>query len=43
MEARQVLDPAILARAAAALPVAGRAAFLETFSLFVSSLKGPFS
>jgi len=41
IEAHQVLDPAILARAAAALPVADRRAFLDTFSLFVSSLKGP--
>ena len=41
IEARQVLDPAIVARAAAALSDGDRAAFLDTFSLFVSSLKGP--
>ncbi len=40
-EARQVLDPAILARAAAALSEAERAAFLKSFDVFVRELKGP--
>ena len=40
VEARQVLDPQSLTRAAAALPDADRAVFLDTFSRFVSSLKG---
>jgi DNA-binding MarR family transcriptional regulator len=41
IEARQVLDHGALARAAAALPEAERAAFLNTFHTFVSGLKGP--
>jgi len=41
IEARQVLDPAVLRRAAAALPDAERATFLNSFRQFVSGLKGP--
>ncbi len=40
IEARQVLDPAVLARAATALPEAERAASLCAFHTFVSALKG---
>ena len=41
IEARRVLDPAVLTRAATALPEAERAAFLQAFHTFVSALKGP--
>ena len=40
VEARQVLDPDILARAAAGLSESDRAAFLRAFQTFVSALRG---
>lgn len=40
-EARQVLDPAVLTRATAALADGERVAFLNSFHRFVSALKGP--
>jgi len=41
IEARQVLDPDILVRAAASLSEFDRAEFLKTFHSFVAGLKGP--
>lgn len=41
VEARQVLDPDVLKRAAVILPDSERVTFLNSFHNFVSALKGP--